>query len=445
MTYVNKEHSSIREVWKNNFEQEINILSELVEKYPYISIDTEFPGTIHSNLLKGKEATYKGIKANVDDLRLIQFGLTLTDEKGNNPQGVCTWQFNMNFDVKNDKYSSESINLLINHGINFDKLAENGISPEEFGDLLTTSGLVLNDETKWVSFHGSYDFSYLIKLLTNMPLPDTESGFFNIMKIYFPVYYDTKHLSRNFDNFFGKSLQKLAQELDIERIGTLHQAGSDSLVTSKVFHKLLQQYITNDNLIADQNVLYGLGTFYEDESIPLFEAPNIIVNNLNSIGSINNSINLGNTGVNKNINSLGYNSANSSSVNSNLMNVKQTPNQYEMNYFNQSQYYQNINPNYFKGSTNNYPFQFNQYNQNYLNQVYNPSDYINLNEIQNMNSLSGSGMLNNNLLNMNSNLGVNNVNLVNFNSIGSNLNNSQGNTTGLGNLSGNEDTKKKSY
>jgi len=34
------------------------------------------------------------------------------------------------------------------------------------------------------------------------------------------------------------SLRKVAKELDVDRIGTLHQAGSDAYVTGGVFFKL---------------------------------------------------------------------------------------------------------------------------------------------------------------------------------------------------------------
>ena len=40
-----------------------------------------------------------------------------------------------------------------------------------FGELMMMSGLVLTDEVKWISFHGSYDFAYLLKTLTCCELP----------------------------------------------------------------------------------------------------------------------------------------------------------------------------------------------------------------------------------------------------------------------------------
>lgn len=273
-SFSNTSHSNIKpsdviikEVWADNFEVEIMKISRLIEKFPYVAMDTEFPGIIH-NVGKSKESNYKNIKANVDDLKLIQWGISLSDEKGNSPQECSTWQFNLKFDKSKEKYSNESIALLISHGIDFDKLAKYGLTPEAFGEFLTTSGLILNEDIKWISFHGSYDFAYLIKILTNQPLPETEAGFFDILKLFFPTFYDIRHLTRNLE--LSKALQRLAQDLEITRIGTQHQAGSDSLVTLKVFHKLVSYYVTSDNLKIDENVLFGLGLFYEDEANSVF-------------------------------------------------------------------------------------------------------------------------------------------------------------------------------
>jgi len=39
-----------------------------------------------------------------------------------------------------------------------------------------TSGLVLMDEVRWISFHSGYDFGYLLKVLTCAALPSDENG-----------------------------------------------------------------------------------------------------------------------------------------------------------------------------------------------------------------------------------------------------------------------------
>lgn len=70
-------------------------------------------------------------------------------------------------------YAQDSIDLLQNSGIQFKKHEEEGIDPLDFAELLMTSGIVLMDNIKWLSFHRShlllfYKFKYkriLIKKL----------------------------------------------------------------------------------------------------------------------------------------------------------------------------------------------------------------------------------------------------------------------------------------
>ena len=40
------------------------------------------------------------IKENVDQLKMIQLGLTLATKDGKYPSDTCTWQFNFNFDLE---------------------------------------------------------------------------------------------------------------------------------------------------------------------------------------------------------------------------------------------------------------------------------------------------------------------------------------------------------
>ena len=93
------------------------------------------------------------MRCNVDLLRIIQIGLTLADENGNMPEDVCTWQFNFVFDLSEDMFSPDSIDLLRSSGIDFQRHATEGIQPNDFAELLITSGLVLSEDTKWICFH----------------------------------------------------------------------------------------------------------------------------------------------------------------------------------------------------------------------------------------------------------------------------------------------------
>lgn len=91
-----------------------------------------------------------------------------------------------------DMYAQDSIDMLQNSGIQFKKHEEEGIDPLEFAELLMTSGIVLVEDVKWLSFHSGYDFGYLLKLLTDQKLPQEESEFFELLRIYFPKIYDVK-------------------------------------------------------------------------------------------------------------------------------------------------------------------------------------------------------------------------------------------------------------
>ena len=50
-------------------------------------------------------------------------------------------------------YAQDSIDLLQNCGIQFKRHEEEGILVQDFAELLMTSGIVLTDHVKWLSFH----------------------------------------------------------------------------------------------------------------------------------------------------------------------------------------------------------------------------------------------------------------------------------------------------
>ena len=106
-----------------------------------------------------------------------------------------------------------------------------------FGEHISTSGLIYNPETHWITFHGGVDYGYLMKLVHNCEMAQDEQSFFSLMSSTFSNFYDVKEIKRNFEYLSG-GLSKVAKELDIDRIGTMHQAGSDSLITTRVFFKL---------------------------------------------------------------------------------------------------------------------------------------------------------------------------------------------------------------
>ncbi|XP_038651726.1 CCR4-NOT transcription complex subunit 8 isoform X2 [Scyliorhinus canicula] len=204
MPAAEEDHSQIiREVWANNLEEEMRKIRLIIQKYNYIAMDTEFPGVVVRPIGEFRSTVdyqYQLLRCNVDLLKIIQLGLTFMNEKNQYPPGTSTWQFNFKFNLTEDMYSQDSIDLLRTSGLQFKKHEEEGIETSYFAELLMTSGVVLCDNVKWLSFHSGYDFGYLIKLLTHSRLPEEEQEFFDILHLFFPAIYDVKYLMKSCKN-----------------------------------------------------------------------------------------------------------------------------------------------------------------------------------------------------------------------------------------------------
>jgi len=164
----------IVDVWADNLEEAMQQIRVIVEDYPYVAMDTEFPGVVAHpfGAFNKSEYNYQTLRVNVDMLKLIQLGMCVCDKQGNPPaSGPCAWQFHFKFDLAEEMYAQDSIDLLKRAGIDFKKHCDYGIQVADFGEHMISSGLVLNDEVKWVAFHSGYDLGYLLKVLTCQPLP----------------------------------------------------------------------------------------------------------------------------------------------------------------------------------------------------------------------------------------------------------------------------------
>lgn len=157
----------IRQVWAENLEQEFGLIRGIIHMFPYVSIDTEFPGVVvapnfdpkipyHLRHMDPSEQ-YSFLKANVDNLKLIQLGLTLTDADGNLPGDDAyshNWEFNFkDFDVERDLQNPDSIGLLRRQGVDFKRNLIYGVDSLEFAKLfMLSSGLVFNSGVSWLHF-----------------------------------------------------------------------------------------------------------------------------------------------------------------------------------------------------------------------------------------------------------------------------------------------------
>ncbi|KAF5738930.1 CCR4-associated factor 1 11 [Tripterygium wilfordii] len=261
----------VKEVWAGNLEFELRQIRQIIPYYPVVTIDTEFPGTIYKadrdKISNNPSYNYAFMKANVDELNIIQLGLTLSDEYGNLPDfgSACSyiWEFNFcDFDIDQDPHDQDSIELLKRQGINFRRNKEEGVDSMEFSRLLFEYEIVSeNLPLAWLTFHGAYDFGFLVKILSaGQELPSELDCFIEELECYLGDWvYDMKVVSKSYNLYGG--LEKMAKELGVERIaGKSHQAGSDSLLTMQTFMRLQEHYSSDD--ISDLNefglLLYGL-------------------------------------------------------------------------------------------------------------------------------------------------------------------------------------------
>ena len=133
-----------------------------------------------------------------------------------------------------------------------------GIKHRIFAEYFLVSSLVLNPDIQWVSFHGCYDFGYLLKMIIDHSLPDTEKDFLNLCDTYFINYYDIKTMIKRMDNL-QVGLNKLAQNLEVLREGKTHQAGSGSVAIIDVYFKFRENGVfQDDKLLKYKNCLYGI-------------------------------------------------------------------------------------------------------------------------------------------------------------------------------------------
>lgn len=304
----------IQDVWHSNLEEEFRKIRYVVNRYPYVAMDTEFPGVVArpvGEFKNNSDFQYQLLRCNVDLLKIIQVGLTFFDDTGSTPHPTCTWQFNFKFNLTADMYAKESIDLLTECGIQFKKHEEEGIDVVQFAELLMTSGVILSNSVKWISFHSGYDFGYMLKILTCLPIPSDEQEFFELIRIYFPNIYDVKYLMKSCKTLKG-GLQEVAEELEVQRVGPKHQAGSDSHLTGQVFFKMREMFF--EDHIDDAKYcghLYGLGAAYVVNGS---NCSSLLPSNL----SQNNLIGLANQQQTVNNNNNNVPSANSNNCNGDL-------------------------------------------------------------------------------------------------------------------------------
>ncbi|XP_034594611.1 probable CCR4-associated factor 1 homolog 11 [Setaria viridis] len=184
----------IRPVTAANYEAQLDAIGSLLTRYPFVSIDTEYPGTVHrpppgrsENQLAPYER-YALVKANVDELPIVQLGITLCDEYGNlplvagsdgRPLELAREVTFSDFDARRDRHAPESVAFLPSQGVDFDQARKRGVSSAAFAAKLAAvlsaqQQRQRDGELTWAAFGGAHDFAYMARDLLGGRLFDAK-------------------------------------------------------------------------------------------------------------------------------------------------------------------------------------------------------------------------------------------------------------------------------
>eukprot|EP01065_Artemidia_motanka_P037130 TRINITY_DN4538_c1_g4_i2.p1 TRINITY_DN4538_c1_g4~~TRINITY_DN4538_c1_g4_i2.p1 ORF type:complete len:414 (+),score=73.48 TRINITY_DN4538_c1_g4_i2:79-1242(+) len=247
---------SVFDVWSGSEERAVAEMVSCVQAgCNFVGLDTEFPGEIQASSA-GPLCDWETVKQNVNQLKLIQLGLTFCDANG---RVARTFQVNFNFSRDRDPYNDDAIQLLSKAGIDFAQLAAHGVDPARFGQVLRQSRLLGNRGINWLCFHPTYDFAYLLRMVTGR-VEGTEWDFLKELLCLFPTVFDTKEMACSWPLHFTGGLSALAARLNAGHAGPAHQAGSDSVVTCRTFFKLAAVYRENSIDLREYcGKLFGIG------------------------------------------------------------------------------------------------------------------------------------------------------------------------------------------
>uniref|UniRef100_J3N0P9 poly(A)-specific ribonuclease n=2 Tax=Oryza brachyantha TaxID=4533 RepID=J3N0P9_ORYBR len=233
------------------------ILSHMMGGFSFVAVDTQFPGEVHRHP-RGDALTaderYGVVKANADELRLLQMGITLCDAQGRLPVipwgadgGLheMMWEVDFcDFDARLHRHVPESVEFLRSQGFDFLAARHFGVPADVFAAELHRAGILRLPGITWVTFGGMYDAAFMFKLATfGAPLPESRQGLVAQVGAHFgPLVFDGKYMALAV-NAHG-SLAAVGEKLGLPALEpNIHMAGPNSLMAIHVFMELRRRFV----------------------------------------------------------------------------------------------------------------------------------------------------------------------------------------------------------
>uniref|UniRef100_A0A0D9XHG0 poly(A)-specific ribonuclease n=1 Tax=Leersia perrieri TaxID=77586 RepID=A0A0D9XHG0_9ORYZ len=257
----------LRSITAANINAEMQMIGGLMLQFPYISIDVEYAGVVHHPAVAARNLTaderYALVKANVDEVPIVQLGITLSDSNGNLPLGFhhagprhlrqLVWEVVFSdFDAsRGEAHAANSVKFLESQGVDFDLARLTGVSSTVFGERLLAILPPRPDELTWSAFGAAYDMAYMLKMLTGgQPLPDNRTDF--LLQIQSRLrggrIFDTKCIV----DYNHHALRDLGLKQTASRLGVGQQmmpmlAGYKSFLASRIFTICRLPRVDNNN------------------------------------------------------------------------------------------------------------------------------------------------------------------------------------------------------
>lgn len=270
----------LRSVTAANFAAELDLIGSLLQNYPYIVVDTEYPGTVHRPPAGRRDDDlspdewYAMLKANVDELPPVQLGITLCDSHGNLPVVLdygygytegC-WEVELSdFDIRRHRHAAQSVAFLRSQGVDFDAVRARGVGSAAFGAklaeiLLASRGAGVG--LTWVAFGGAYDLAYLVKMIGGIgqPLPETRQGFLERVRVLLGGrVFDARFMAENCGRADLRDVGLRSVAINLGAVMPAADlpwlAGPKSLIVSRIHTIMKLHVLSDDDTTAFQGII----------------------------------------------------------------------------------------------------------------------------------------------------------------------------------------------
>ncbi|KAF3786728.1 putative CCR4-associated factor 1-like protein 9 [Nymphaea thermarum] len=198
------------------------------------------------------DENYAFFRQRANAVRLLQLGLTFSDEGGNLPKDPMTgegylWEFNVKVAKSMDEIDAVFRQHLTEKGINVDYNMKYGIHPDMLCTGIGCMETLKKERIRWVVFSGCAAFSPLLNIMRPVTgnqeqLPVRREAFLDAVKLYFPKFYELRQLMSGCG--LSGTLVETANVLGVGVTGgeMFNQAGPDSLLTLQVFLGLRKRH-----------------------------------------------------------------------------------------------------------------------------------------------------------------------------------------------------------